>query len=104
MHLEQRSAAKLRFSTSCSSIVFPKHLQVRDYFGEKVGFYFLWMTYLNKGLFSASILGGVMWFVDSPLFTGTPNNLFAPVFCFFVILWLVTESARACSYSCPAAP
>jgi len=67
-----------------------EHLdKVRDYFGEKVGFYFLWMTYLNKGLFSASILGGVMWFVDSPLFTGTPNNLFAPVFCFFVILWLV---------------
>jgi hypothetical protein len=60
--------------------------KVRAYCGEKVGFYFLWQTYLNKWLFFGMAISGIFFLAD--LYMETPNNMLTPVFAFVVVFWL----------------
>jgi hypothetical protein len=62
-------------------------MAVRDYFGEKVTLYFLFMSYYWKSLLIPACLGIVVqpinWFCNSP------DNITAVPFCIFVSVWSV---------------
>mmetsp|Transcript_33029 Transcript_33029/g.68964 ORF Transcript_33029/g.68964 Transcript_33029/m.68964 type:complete len:739 (-) Transcript_33029:239-2455(-) len=59
--------------------------KVRDYFGERIGLYFLFMSHFNKWLSVATILGVGLWLVD--LIVGTPDNFTAIFFCIAMGFW-----------------
>merc|ERR1740138_1700631 len=51
--------------------------KVRDYFGERVALYFLFMSHFNKWLIFPTVLGIVLWLID--LIRGTPDNYTAVI-------------------------
>merc|ERR1719326_2147861 len=59
--------------------------KVRDYFGEKVAFYFLWMSFLIKWLVVPSALGATLTLLD--LLDQTPDNMTVVPFCIFMGVW-----------------
>mmetsp|Transcript_72529 Transcript_72529/g.137069 ORF Transcript_72529/g.137069 Transcript_72529/m.137069 type:complete len:789 (+) Transcript_72529:164-2530(+) len=64
----------------------PAHAdKVREYFGEKITFYFLFMSFYWKCLLIPAALGLVCQLAD--LATGTPENAFAVPFCIFMSVW-----------------
>lgn len=62
-------------------------MAVRDYFGEKVTLYFLFMSYYWKALLIPATLG----LITQPInwFTNTPDNITAVPFCIFIAVWNV---------------
>lgn len=58
---------------------------VRDYFGEKVAFYFLFMSYFIKALLLPGLVGGALFLVD--ILAQTPDNFTAIPFCIFMGIW-----------------
>jgi len=62
-------------------------LSVRDYFGEKVTLYFLFMSYYWKALLIPAGLG--MLIQPISLMMNTPDNVMAVPFCMFISVWSV---------------
>ncbi|KAJ3415867.1 hypothetical protein HDV05_003931 [Chytridiales sp. JEL 0842] len=73
---------------------------IRDYFGEKVAFYFLYLEYYNSWLVYSAIFGTLVFiagigFTAAPVggTQGTPNRLIdnglTPIFGFFMSVWAV---------------
>jgi len=46
--------------------------KVRNYFGERIALYFLFMSHLNKWLIWPSLVGVILWLAD--IVNGTPDN------------------------------
>lgn len=64
----------------------PQHAdRVRDYFGEKIAFYFLFMSFYWKTLLVPAALGIFFQLVDWGYHT--PNNWTAAPFCIFMSVW-----------------
>jgi len=61
--------------------------KVRDYFGERIALYFLFISHLNKWLVVPAIVGVVLWLVD--LIAGTPDNKTSLPLCIGMSLWTV---------------
>jgi len=61
--------------------------KVRDYFGERVAFYFLFMSFFNMMLIPAAIAGVFFWIFD--LFFGTPDNFPDVLFMLFMGFWSI---------------
>jgi len=59
--------------------------KVRDYFGEKIAFYFLWMITLTRGLLIIGAVGLVISILD--WLQQTPDNFIAVPFSLFVCIW-----------------
>jgi hypothetical protein len=59
--------------------------KVRDYFGERIALYFLFMAHFNKWLVFPSILGIALWLID--LIWQTPDNFTALVLCIGMGIW-----------------
>jgi hypothetical protein len=78
--------------------------KVRDYFGEKIAMYFLFMAHFVKWLVLPSISGTVLWAVG--VVYGTPDNYAALLVCFgmsfwsifFVHFWRRTASTHAAKW------
>jgi hypothetical protein len=58
---------------------------VRDYFGEKVAFYYVWMSFYWKWLVIPGILGALLQVLDVAF--RTPDNMTAVPFCLFLSVW-----------------
>lgn len=68
--------------------VWGTHIQhVRDYYGEQVGMYFLFLSHFIKWLILPSICGTALYVIG--LFWGTPDNLTALMTCFGMSFWYV---------------
>ncbi|CAM9434451.1 unnamed protein product [Discosporangium mesarthrocarpum] len=65
---------------------------VKDYFGEKIGLYFLWLGHYTTWLIPASIIGILAW-VNEVMKDNDPNTWGSVVFSVFIGLWstLFTE-------------
>ncbi|CAM9104726.1 unnamed protein product [Ectocarpus sp. 13 AM-2016] len=65
---------------------------VKNYFGEKIGLYFLWLGHYTTWLIPASIVGVMAW-VHVALSGNDPNALGSALFSIFIGLWttLFTE-------------
>mmetsp|Transcript_112623 Transcript_112623/g.351109 ORF Transcript_112623/g.351109 Transcript_112623/m.351109 type:complete len:744 (+) Transcript_112623:109-2340(+) len=59
--------------------------KVRDYFGERIALYFLFMSHFNKWLTVPAIAGVFLWLLD--LIMGTPDNPTAIFMCVGMGLW-----------------
>jgi len=59
---------------------------VKDYFGEKIGMYFLWIGYYTSWLSSAAFVGFVAWIVLAA-WGNDPNTPFMPYFAAFMGMW-----------------
>merc|ERR1740138_295032 len=59
--------------------------KVRDYFGERIALYFLFMAHFNKWLIIPTVLGIGLWLVD--LIRGTPDNMTAVILCVGMGVW-----------------
>ena len=60
---------------------------VKDYFGEKIGLYFLWLGHYTTWLIPASIVGFCAW-INIAAEGNDPNNaVIAPYFAAFMALW-----------------
>lgn len=60
--------------------------KVRDYFGERIGLYFLFMSHLNTYLIPPAVIGFVLMIVN-PVVYGTPDNWTALALCPLVGVW-----------------
>mmetsp|Transcript_18163 Transcript_18163/g.29535 ORF Transcript_18163/g.29535 Transcript_18163/m.29535 type:complete len:782 (-) Transcript_18163:15-2360(-) len=83
---EQHAAQDLSFRTR--SWVYMPHehaTRVRDYFGEKVAFYFLFMSFYWKWLLVPTFLGLACQVFD--VLMRTPDNLSATPFCIVSAIW-----------------
>lgn len=58
----------------------------QDYFGEKVGLYYLLLTHYTTWLLSAAIVG-IGIYVHVALQDGDPNVWSVPIFCAFIAIW-----------------
>lgn len=58
---------------------------IRDYFGEKVGLYFVWLCHYTSWLFPASIMGIIVW-VDVVAESTYSANL-VPFYAIFMAVW-----------------
>jgi len=86
--------------------------RIRDYFGEKVAFYYLWLQFYTNKLFVLSFLGLILWVVGFLRFGTTDSNsisvyewgelLFAVIVClwaaFFQIFWERLSKYYACKF------
>lgn len=61
--------------------------KVRDYFGEQVGMYFLFLSHFIKWLILPSIAGTAIYLIG--IFWGTPDNATAVMVCFGMSFWYV---------------
>jgi len=59
--------------------------KVRDYFGDKVAFYYLWMSFYWKWLIVPGAIGAVLQVLD--VMARTPDNVTAVPFCVFLAIW-----------------
>lgn len=60
---------------------------IRDYFGDRVAFYFLWQGYYWKWLVPLAVVGMLMQPLNGIM--QTPNNIMAIPFCIFVSVWSI---------------
>jgi hypothetical protein len=60
--------------------------EVKDYFGEKIGLYFLWLGHYTTWLLPASVCGILAW-IDVALNGNDPNVPGTAIFAVFVGLW-----------------
>jgi len=58
---------------------------VREYFGDQIAFYFLWLSFYGKFLLPLALLGPVLQFVD--LCFKTPENPSVIPFCLLTSIW-----------------
>jgi len=61
--------------------------KVRDYYGERIALYFLFMSHLIKWLVFPSIFCTALWVAG--VFYGTPDNYSAMLICIGISLWSV---------------
>jgi hypothetical protein len=61
--------------------------KVRDYFGEKVAFYYVWMAFYWKWLTIPGLVGVVLQVLDVAF--RTPDNMTAVPFCLFLGVWSI---------------
>eukprot|EP00933_Yihiella_yeosuensis_P014337 TRINITY_DN12897_c1_g1_i1.p1 TRINITY_DN12897_c1_g1~~TRINITY_DN12897_c1_g1_i1.p1 ORF type:complete len:761 (-),score=135.63 TRINITY_DN12897_c1_g1_i1:182-2464(-) len=61
--------------------------KVRDYFGERIALYFLFLSHLCKWLLFPSLVGVVLWILD--LLFMTPDNFTAMFVCIGMGLWVM---------------
>jgi anoctamin-10/anoctamin-7 len=59
---------------------------VRDYFGEKIAFYFVFLGEYTSWLFWASVAGCIV-FIDVCIENGDANSVLTPYFAVFMALW-----------------
>jgi len=59
----------------------------RDYFGDKVCYYFLWMSFYMKWLAPLAVIGVALQLID--WMARTPDNITAVPFCILMSLWSV---------------
>jgi len=59
--------------------------KVRDYFGDKVAFFFLWHSFYWKWLAVPGLIGAVLQVLD--VMFRTPDNITAVPFCIFLAIW-----------------
>jgi len=59
--------------------------KMRDYFGGKIAFYFLFLGFYWKWLVPLAVVGLILTFVD--LCTHTPDNMTAIFFCILMSIW-----------------
>mmetsp|Transcript_67035 Transcript_67035/g.169851 ORF Transcript_67035/g.169851 Transcript_67035/m.169851 type:complete len:744 (-) Transcript_67035:130-2361(-) len=79
--------------------------EVRDYFGERIALYFLFMSHLNKWLILPALVGIPLSIVElpQPFALGTPDNFTAIFLCigmgfwavFFIHFWRRTAATHA---------
>jgi hypothetical protein len=78
--------------------------KVRDYFGERIAMYFLFMAYLNSALIWPAVLGIGFWVYDTV--RATPDNRTEGFVCLimglwavlFVPFWRMKAAERACKW------
>lgn len=59
--------------------------KVRDYFGEKVAFYYVWLSFYWKFLTIPGVVGAALQILDVAF--RTPDNMTAVPFCLFLAVW-----------------
>jgi len=59
--------------------------RVRDYFGDKVAFYYLWMSFYWQWLAVPGLIGATLQILD--VCFRTPDNITAVPFCIFLSVW-----------------
>ena len=78
---------------------------IKDYFGEKIGLYFVWLGHYTKWLLSASVAGFCCWVAIAAL-GNDPDSPSVPYFTCFMALWATfyleswkrTEKMQACTW------
>jgi anoctamin-10/anoctamin-7 len=60
--------------------------EVKDYYGEKIGLYFLWLGHYTAWLIPASVVGFGCW-INVAAKDNDPNAVIMPYFAAFVALW-----------------
>jgi hypothetical protein len=59
---------------------------IKDYFGEKVALYFLWLGHYTSWLMSAGVVGFFCW-INVAAQNNDPNAVIMPYFATFLALW-----------------
>jgi len=59
--------------------------KIRDYFGDRIAFYFLFMAWYVKWLFPIAVIGLVLQLID--VIARTPDNMTAIPFCVLMSVW-----------------
>jgi hypothetical protein len=78
--------------------------KVRDYFGERIAMYFLFMSFLNKWLIAPAVFGLLFCLYD--MVKGTPDNQTEVIVCigmgawavFFIHFWRRRAAEAACKW------
>jgi hypothetical protein len=60
--------------------------QIKDYFGEKIGLYFLWLSHYTSWLLVAAIVGFFCW-INVATNGNNPNAVIMPYFATFMAFW-----------------
>jgi anoctamin-10/anoctamin-7 len=62
-------------------------IAVKDYFGDRIGFYFLYLQHYVEQLMVPAVVGCVVYVVRE--IHGTPENILMPYFAAFMMVWAV---------------
>jgi hypothetical protein len=60
--------------------------QIKDYFGEKIGLYFLWLSHYTSWLLVAAVVGFFCW-INVATNGNNPNAVIMPYFATFMAFW-----------------
>mmetsp|Transcript_21081 Transcript_21081/g.21777 ORF Transcript_21081/g.21777 Transcript_21081/m.21777 type:complete len:758 (+) Transcript_21081:44-2317(+) len=60
--------------------------EIKDYFGEKIGLYFVWLGHYTSWLFIAAIIGFFCW-INVAAEDNNPNAEIMPYFATFIAFW-----------------
>jgi hypothetical protein len=60
--------------------------EVKDYFGEKIGLYFLWLAHYTSWLLFAGVVGFFCW-INVAVKGNDPNAVIMPYFATFMAFW-----------------
>ncbi|XP_065833337.1 anoctamin-10-like isoform X2 [Oscarella lobularis] len=63
--------------------------KIRDYFGEEVGLYFVWMDFLGKMLTVPALLGVVFYLFRPEEANNVAEDPYMPIFSAFMALWSI---------------
>jgi hypothetical protein len=60
--------------------------EIKDYYGEKIGLYFLWLSHYTSWLLVAAIVGFFCW-INVAVNDNNPNAVIMPYFATFIAFW-----------------
>ena len=62
--------------------------RVRDYFGERIAFYYAFTEELANAIRYPGTMGVVLFIVSEVWFDGSTDNMFTPMYSMFILVWI----------------
>ena len=62
--------------------------RVRDYFGERIAFYYAFTEELTNAVLYPAAMGAVLFIVSQIWYDGSTDNMFTPMYSMFILVWI----------------
>mgnify|MGYP000846242841 CR=1 FL=1 len=62
--------------------------RVRDYFGERIAFYYAFTEELTNAILYPAAMGAVLFIVSQIWYNGSTDNMFTPMYSMFILVWI----------------